>query len=146
MNREETNAYHREWRKANPDKQRAYYQRRKEEQRIYAATYHPAHKKERKNCELKKAYGISLEQFNRMYEKQHGLCAICNKEIEGKSCHTDHCHETGQVRGLLCSKCNRGIGNFNDNSSLLKRAADYIQGSEVTRLGDFWKDRCLSLA
>lgn len=73
-------------------------------------------------------YGITLEDYNLMFEKQKGCCAICGShQMEfSKHLHVDHCHTTGEVRGLLCQKCNRGLGLFNDNPILLKAAQEYV--------------------
>ena len=55
-----------------------------------------------------------------MYIEQLGQCAICRCDIStGKDCHIDHCHDTDIVRGLLCNKCNNGLGMFNHNKDIL---------------------------
>jgi len=63
-----------------------------------------------------------------MLEEQNYRCAICNNEdeVEGRRLAIDHCHTTGVVRGLLCGKCNRGIGLFYDSQELLERAINYL--------------------
>lgn len=73
-----------------------------------------------------------------MFEKQGGLCAICDKPETKKHSRTnslmplsvDHCHETLAVRGLLCSQCNFMIGLANDNPETLQRAINYLQGDK----------------
>ena len=81
-----------------------------------------------KGYDLKKCYGINLDDFESMEKAQNGVCAIC----EGK-CGTfgnlsvDHCHETGKVRGLLCSACNRAIGGLKHDVSILERAIAYLK-------------------
>ena len=85
---------------------------------------------ERKS-KFKRHYGISLEQYDEMLENQGGGCAICGttKPSERtKYFAVDHCHSTSKVRGLLCSKCNRGLGLFNDKPERLKAAAKYLIG------------------
>ena len=75
-------------------------------------------------------YGITLEDFNEMLKEQKYRCKICNIEEKHASkarFHVDHCHDTGKVRGLLCSKCNQGLGMFNDNIEFLKEAAKYLE-------------------
>ena len=72
--------------------------------------------------------GCSKEKYNDLYIKQKGCCAICGKhasEFKSALC-ADHCHETKEVRGLLCGKCNRGIGNLNDDVVLLTSAIHYL--------------------
>lgn len=80
---------------------------------------------------LLRQYGLSKEQFYEMWERQNRVCAICMQECNNsnntKLC-VDHCHSTGKVRGLLCFKCNTGLGRFNDSPELLERAADYLRG------------------
>jgi hypothetical protein len=56
-------------------------------------------------------------------EQQNGLCAICGLPEE----HVDHDHVTGQVRGLLCAGCNKGLGFFRDSPQLLRQAAEYLE-------------------
>ena len=80
-----------------------------------------------RHSHLAREYGLSVDEFNGMVAKQGGMCAICNKPLQ---C-VDHCHLTGVVRGLLCKRCNTGIGMLDDNPSLLMRAAEYL----VARLG-----------
>jgi hypothetical protein len=77
-------------------------------------------------------YGITAEQYQQMLRQQNGKCAICNGRANQKRMkHTelciDHCHETGVVRGLLCSRCNLGIGNFGDRLDLIKAAVEYLE-------------------
>lgn len=79
-------------------------------------------------------YGITLEIFNKILKSQKGVCAICKKpEIikdgrtgKKRNLSVDHCHNTNKVRGLLCSKCNNGIGLFNDSIKSLKSAIKYL--------------------
>jgi len=81
---------------------------------------------------LKKTYGITIEQYNVMFAYQNGCCAICNKHIleidqkRKKNLCVDHNHETGEIRGLLCDKCNRGIGLLQDNPDILLSAYRYL--------------------
>lgn len=85
---------------------------------------------ERKS-KFKNIYGITLEQYEQMLEAQGGGCAICNAKTPSartKYFAVDHCHATSKVRGLLCTKCNRGLGLFNDRTDLLKLATNYLLG------------------
>jgi hypothetical protein len=81
---------------------------------------------QRKNI-FKKVYGISMADYEAMFERQGGACAIC-KRTGLKLC-VDHCHLTGEVRGLLCSRCNSAIGFCSDDPILLQAAADYLQAA-----------------
>jgi hypothetical protein len=87
----------------------------------------------RDSC-FKRRYGITLEQYEAMHEAQRGLCAICGKpetEIRrnNKVCllSVDHDHRTGEVRKLLCCKCNQAVGSFKDSPDLCERAAVYLR-------------------
>lgn len=67
-----------------------------------------------------------------MHAEQAGLCAICHGETNGQGdLHVDHDHVTGKVRGLLCSRCNTGIGMMGDNTALLRKAIEYLEGVSV---------------
>jgi hypothetical protein len=81
--------------------------------------------------ELKKNYGITLQDWNNMFEAQEGQCAICKTHQcnTGKSFAVDHDHKTGKVRALLCANCNTGLGKFNDNIETLERAVQYLKAS-----------------
>lgn len=78
----------------------------------------------RRNKTLRQ-YGLTEEDYNRMYDEQEGKCGICGKST---TLVVDHNHDTGEVRRLLCNKCNVGLGCFNDNLLLLQRTVDYIAG------------------
>lgn len=77
-------------------------------------------------------YGLKPGEFGRMLEDQDGLCAICRQSSE-KTLHVDHDHASGEVRELLCSACNLGIGKFKDDPALLRAAADYIDRHRAER-------------
>jgi hypothetical protein len=70
-------------------------------------------------------YGITLEEYNRLFILQNGKCAICSVS-QDKSLDVDHCHKTNKVRGLLCRKCNLGIGFMQDNPEICKKASEYL--------------------
>lgn len=72
-----------------------------------------------------KRYGIDLHIFERMIDDQDDRCAICREKFL-KMPYVDHCHKTGKVRGLLCMKCNTGLGCFGDDSALLSNAMKYL--------------------
>ena len=76
---------------------------------------------------MKRTYGVSAEMWDSMLLKQSGLCAIC--DIPMINPHIDYCHTQGPIRGLLCHRCNMGIGGFEDDYVLLRRAAFYCENS-----------------
>lgn len=78
------------------------------------------------NWYLQKLYGISLEQYNEMIVKQLGKCAVCSVQLKRPV--VDHCHSSKKVRGLLCFKCNNGLGQFNDDFNLMQKAVNYLKG------------------
>lgn len=82
----------------------------------------------RKN-QLKVNYGLSLEDYNTMFMRQGGKCYICkiHQNKLKRALSVDHCHKTNKVRGLLCNHCNIGLGHFDDNPYLLKRAIKYLE-------------------
>lgn len=82
------------------------------------------------NSSMKKQYNITLSEYNRLFDHQLGKCYICGKEQEKKRLAIDHDHKTGKLRGLLCHKCNMGIGMFNEDVSLLINAINYINNTE----------------
>lgn len=78
-----------------------------------------------RRAHLKARYGLTLEEYDMMYKAQQGRCLICLTEHE--VLHVDHCHVGGQVRGLLCGPCNKGLGMFKDNKETLQRAIRYLE-------------------
>ena len=96
--------------------------------KLYSKNNHLKNSNKRKSQKLEKAYGISLDQKLEMFKKQNGKCEICQIEFKNfASAHVDHCHNTGNVRGLLCTKCNPGIGFFQDSLSKIKSALAYLE-------------------
>jgi hypothetical protein len=79
----------------------------------------------RRRTHLKRKYNITLEEYDAMYTKQDGRCAICDEQYPILC--VDHCHATGRVRGLLCPRCNKALGVFNDDIYILSRAIDYLR-------------------
>ena len=76
-------------------------------------------------------FGLTLEQYNKLLEKQNNCCAICGKhqsELK-RALAIDHNHTTGKIRGLLCYKCNLGLGYFN-NKNILNNAGSYLNEND----------------
>lgn len=85
-----------------------------------------------------KKFGLSWSEYCKLLAKQKGGCAICKSKIPGsrkgktfKRFVVDHDHQTGTVRGLLCSKCNTSIGMLNDDINLLQAACRYLKKHNV---------------
>ena len=100
------------------------------------------------NKHLVRKYGITLEEYNRRFREQKGVCAICGKEEstrrrkispENERLAVDHCHETGVVRGLLCFKCNTAIGSLGDTQDQIMKVINYLTNSLVDRDGDTFR-------
>ena len=75
----------------------------------------------------KRLYGITPEEIDRLYQKQKGICLICLEAITRLSACVDHNHQTRKIRGLLCKRCNGGMGALGDNPDRLKRAIKYLK-------------------
>jgi Recombination endonuclease VII len=72
-------------------------------------------------------YGLRFGQWARLFKKQESRCAICGTDKPGaREWHTDHCHTTGKVRGVLCQLCNNALGGFKDDVSRLQAAINYL--------------------
>lgn len=101
------------------------------------SAYKPPNKmfEDRRDGIVRRQYGITLADYNEMSAKQSGKCAICGNgdEVEGRRLAIDHCHNSGKVRGLLCGKCNRGLGLFYDKQELLENAISYLTKYALAR-------------
>ena len=86
---------------------------------------------ERKKARGLRQYNLSWEAYNVLLQRQGGVCAICQtpdpRDRRFRFLTVDHNHQTGVVRGLLCSSCNRGLGYFKDNEEVIARALTYIR-------------------
>lgn len=131
--------YQKQWRDNHPESC-------KKSKRLYYST-HPEYRKKlikdsekwKKNhpekvkqisrrASIKCSYGLSYEDWLKIWKNQDGKCAICGEIFTKPSnAYTDHDHKTDEIRGLLCRKCNFGIGLFNDNPELLMNAIRYLQ-------------------
>lgn len=98
--------------------------------------YHRAHRQQfpesRRDSDLRKKYGVSLQDYLVMHLAQNGKCAICEQpetQMRGgkvKALAVDHCHDTGAIRGLLCCDCNQAIGKLKDDRNILLAAIKYL--------------------
>lgn len=79
---------------------------------------------------LMKIYKLSLNDYEQLLINQDSACAICGSKdpqnAGAKHLYIDHCHQTNEVRGILCSKCNSGLGFFKDSTLFLANAIDYL--------------------
>lgn len=116
-------------------KAKEYYAQHREERLAYARA---RPKPDRWKNHIQQKYGITAEQYAALLAEQNGGCAICERPEtalrKGKTrllC-VDHEHETGRIRGLLCSDCNRAVGLFKDEVRLLTRASHYLTAHRLT--------------
>lgn len=103
----------------------------------YKNNYKPneSYKKIRQDRFLQKRYGINNDSYEKILTSQNNVCAICklnNLNYDSKSgikrrMALDHCHNSGKTRGILCHKCNTGLGSFQDNISILENALNYLR-------------------
>lgn len=85
------------------------------------------YKEARRKSYLKSTYGITIEQYDKMLLNQNGACEICGIPSDPNSVFdVGHCHQTGVVRGLLCTHCNTGLSRFKDNTNILENAITYL--------------------
>lgn len=77
----------------------------------------------------KKNYGIGVQEYEALLTSQDGKCACCGREANtcGRKLFVDHCHDTGRVRGIICNRCNYGIGALGDNIDGVQRAIEYLK-------------------
>ncbi len=87
---------------------------------------------------VKKIYGISYEDYMKMFRSQNGACAICNnpKLLTKRRMHIDHDHTTGKVRGLLCHNCNLVLGHAKDSAKILMSAVVYLYKQGTNGAGE----------
>jgi hypothetical protein len=88
---------------------------------------------QKRNQRFKRRYNITLTEYNELLINQEGVCFLCGNLPTGihssgrpHVLHVDHNHITGRVRSLLCTKCNRGLGYFNEDIKLLSKAINYL--------------------
>lgn len=130
-NKEHIKKQRKEYRQKNKERlkenKKEYYQKNKEHIKEQHKEWHQKNKQYNKEYQYKKKYNLTLEEIDQILIIQNHKCAICGKSlIETKRC-TDHDHKTDKVRGILCTKCNLGLGHFNDDLDLLKKVIIYIE-------------------
>lgn len=124
-----TSSYSHQYYLTHKEEKAAYYKKRWESK---------DYKRSARKSRLKRKYGITPADYNKILEQQNGLCAICDKKETKhdrygniKNLQVDHNHVSGKVRGLLCFMCNAGIGMFDDNPKNLQSAIKYLSRMEL---------------
>lgn len=108
------------WKPTSPSEDRAKYAREWRKRNPLAA----------KGSDLKKSFGLSVDDYFEMLAAQDDKCAICGTMETGdrnKYFAVDHCHKTKRIRGLLCNHCNRAIGLLKDSPTILRAAVEYLE-------------------
>jgi len=127
MNIEDKRKYHREY-------QRKYRLRNSPKEREYQKKYRDNNKDKRKNGMLKLRFNLTLEEYNLMLDAQGGVCKMCgmpettrkNNSNEVRMLCVDHDHNTGAVRGLLCSRCNVNLGHYEKIKDMIPGFQRYL--------------------
>jgi hypothetical protein len=88
----------------------------------------PARKRYNADYHRRAKYGLEPEEFEEMLASQEGLCKLCSEPLDTRPV-VDHCHATGEVRGLLHTQCNTILGMAKDDPNILLRAIDYLETS-----------------
>lgn len=123
-----------------------YYQRECKicnKERKYAWHHTDSGKISSANTKLKRRYGITLEEYEKMLESVGGRCEICgaSNSDHGHRLGVDHNHATGEIRGILCKSCNVAISRFKDDASIMRRASEYISRIGTLRTVEKLKDK-----
>jgi hypothetical protein len=90
----------------------------------------PCRSAESRQSHLRRTFGLTVDEWHALIESQDGRCAICR---DGQPKHVDHDHQTGAVRGVLCGRCNMGLGQFGDDPRRLLAAAFYLERHRPAR-------------
>lgn len=121
------------WRKSNPDKvaeqKKRHYEKYKEKARERSRKHYAENKDQHRNSTMLRKYGITLEEYDKSRQAQNYRCALCGKHEDNnkQGLVIDHCHKSTEVRKLLCTSCNVGLGMFKDNIDLLAKAMEYLK-------------------
>lgn len=124
------------WREKNSERmtalQKDYRDRNREKLKARSRAHYLANKPKNlmqsRRSKLKR-YGLTEAQYREMLAAQDHACAICATSLDRvrtKHLYVDHCHKTLKVRGLLCQKCNSGLGMFRDDPKIIERAMLYL--------------------
>lgn len=95
---------------------------------VKSAAWTKANPEKRRHILRKHIYGISEAEYQKLLSSQRNVCKICKKK-DRRQLGVDHDHKTGKIRGLLCQKCNAGLGMFLDSTKFLKSAIEYLGGA-----------------
>lgn len=125
-NRAKKLEYQKEWSEKNMETEKEY------KRKYYLKNKDKFKKKSRAN-DLKRKFGITLNEYNERLINQNHCCMICGRHRDKfkKDFAVDHNHATGVIRGLLCGECNTGLGKFRDDVILLQKAINYLNNHNI---------------
>ncbi len=133
-NKEKVASYQKEWRENNIDKRKEAkkegYESNKERAKTHNKEFITKNPLYHVNKHLQSTYGISLEEYTELLEKQNHQCAGCGIEATKtprQKLYVDHCHKTEKVRGLLCQHCNTALGMAKDSIETLSKLISYLK-------------------
>lgn len=107
-------------------------------ERIRHAT--PMAKRRQRIASLKYYHGVTIEWWEALFNSQERKCAVCKSDdpADGKGrWHTDHNHDTGEIRGILCANCNKALGHAKDDPSRLRMLAEYLEERKICPMPAF---------
>jgi hypothetical protein len=131
MSSEKAKAASKRWRERHPEAVKATNKRARDRRgkAIHAADMKQWRKnnpRAAKNADLKKRFGITIDDYDKMFAAQSGVCAACHGKPGQRALAVDHCHEPGLVRGLLCHPCNTALGLLRECPNRMNALKDYI--------------------
>jgi CO dehydrogenase nickel-insertion accessory protein CooC1 len=138
-NPEDAKAYDKAYYEKNKErfrvKSKAYREKNKEKISVKKKAYREKNRDKIRASELKRNFGITLHEYSLMFTEQKGKCACCgiHQNELTRNLAVDHDHDTGLIRGLLCSNCNTSIGKLGDNIEGLMKALNYLEKHELTK-------------
>ena len=128
---------HREYRARNPLKvkeaAKRWHENNKEQHKANSKAWYAANKDKVRNYFLIKTFGVTLEDYTKIFIAQGEVCAICGDTSTADGTNTnknwpiDHSHKTGAIRGILCRGCNVGIGHLKEDPTLINKAINYLK-------------------
>ncbi len=116
--------YSKKWRSTHPGDQLKSCQQWQKNNPDYNRTWLNNNRSQRYFQKIKRTYGLTYDDYQKLYDSQGGACAICKQKLK---LFVDHDHKTNKVRGLLCNNHNVAIGHFQDNTDYLLEAINYLK-------------------
>ena len=123
-NKEKLSKGMKQWRKEHPEYYKEYH---KQYYKNNIEKWKRINPEKHRQSQIKSRFGLSHEDWLKIWDSQSGRCVICGKRfIKPSNACVDHNHKTGKIRGLLCITCNSGLGFFKDDPKLTAKATEYL--------------------